>query len=347
MHGEQSLVARRTAVLRAHLTASAGLPSESTPLNVQGCKAEVKSDTLHKVITAKEAASLVQDGATVTVAGFVGIGFPEHLVNAVRKRFDETQQPRSMHLVQVAACGDGKGRGMDKWAAEGMVASMTYGWAGMSPALLKLIQKGSIQGWNLPLGVMSHLIRDTAAKRPGPVTRIGLGTFVDPREGGGKCNEATRHDKVHLMHVGGQELLFYEAPKSIDIALLRGSTADLDGNVSFEHEALYLDNLNQAMAAHNSGGKVIVQVERLVDRDTLPTRSVHLPGAIVDKIVVAPATEHWQSLASPMYDGSLSGEVRSPSSSIKPLPMNERKVIAHRAMLAIDKPHAIDRKSVV
>ncbi|KAL3142433.1 hypothetical protein ABBQ38_002764 [Trebouxia sp. C0009 RCD-2024] len=204
-----------------------------------------------------------------------------------------------------------------------------------------MIVAKKVNAWNIPLGVVSHIIRDTAAGRPGPVTPIGLGTFVDPREQGGKLTSPDQADIVHLVQVGQKQLLWYEAPPKMHAALLRGTTADLDGNISFEKEALYLDSLNMAMAAHNSGGIVIVQVERVVERGSLPTRTAHIPGAIVDKIVVAPPENHWMHLGSGQYDGSLSGEVRAPISAIAPLPMNERKVIAHRAMLMIDRPHAI------
>lgn len=328
---------RRLQVLRQHLSSL----HEPTHLVIPSpCRASASRPEA-KVSKAADAIALIPDSAVITVAGFVGLGFPEYLVKALRKRFDSTQHPQKLHVVAVAACGDGKGRGLDELAVDGLVSTATFGWAGLSPKLLKMITAKKIDAWNLPLGVVSHLLRDTAAGRAGPVTHIGLGTFVDPREQGGKLTSPDQADIVHLVQMGKRQLLWYEAPPKVHAALLRGTTADLDGNISFEKEALYLDSLNMAMAAHNSGGVVIVQVERIVDRGTMNTRNAHIPGAIVDKIVLAPAENHWMHLGSQHYDGSLSGEVRAPISSIVALPMNERKVIAHRTMLMIDRPHAI------
>lgn len=328
---------RRLKVLQHHLK------SQQTVQEVllrAPCRATA-SHSDSKVAKAAEAVALIPDSAIITVAGFVGLGFPEYLVKAVRQRYDSTQHPKNLHVLAVAACGDGKGRGLDELAVDGLISTATFGWAGLSPKLLKMITAKKVDAWNLPLGVVSHIIRDTAAGRSGPITPIGLGTFVDPREQGGKLTSTDQADIVHLVTMGTKQLLWYEAPPKVHAALLRGTTADLDGNISFEKEALYLDSLNMAMAAHNSGGVVIVQVERIVDRGTLPTRNAHIPGAIVDKIVLAPADNHWMHLGSPHYDGSLSGEVQAPISSIAALPMDERKVIAHRAMLMIDRPHAI------
>ncbi|KAI7836601.1 hypothetical protein COHA_009559 [Chlorella ohadii] len=258
-----------------------------------------------------------------------------------RQQFEATGSPRNLGLIWAASVGDSKGRGCDQLAAEGLVDRLIYGWSGTAPNLLKMVREDKVEAWNLPLGVVSHVIRDVAAHRAGPVTHVGLRTFVDPREKGGRLNRRTQRDIVHLVQMGSRELLWYEAPKAIGAALLRGTTADLDGNVSFEREALYLDQLNQAMAARNSGGVVLVQVERIVDRGTLHPKSVHLPGALVDKVVLAPPELHWQTLREPGNDGSLSGEIRTPLHSISPLPMDERRIIAHRAFLEIDRPNCL------
>ncbi|EIE20813.1 nagb/rpia/CoA transferase-like protein [Coccomyxa subellipsoidea C-169] len=188
---------------------------------------------------------------------------------------------------------------------------------------------------------VAHLLRDVAARRPGPITKIGLGTFVDPREQGGKINSPSQADAVEVVTLGGQEYLWYKAPAKIDVALLRGTNADLDGNITFERESLLTDALNQAMAAHNSGGIVIVQVERLVAPGSLNSRLVHLPGAIVDKIVVAPAELHRQTITMAGHDASLTGEIRAPASHIQAMRLDERRIIAHRAMLEISRPNTI------
>ncbi|KAK9817065.1 hypothetical protein WJX72_009007 [[Myrmecia] bisecta] len=327
----------RIAVLSRHLASSKSTSDQEL------ITAEARAQTVPrpgKVQTAEEAVRGIPDDATVTVGGFVGCGCPELLLQAVRQRFDASGQPRNMHLFNVATGGDGKGRGLDVLAAPGLVASLTYAWAGMSPKLLSLVRDHRLPAWNLPLGVVTHMLRDVAAKRPGPVTTIGLGTFVDPRDKGGKA-WPDQQDKVELVRLGGREYLWYKVPPRIHVALLRGTTADLDGNISVEHEPIYKDELVQAMAAHNSGGVVIVQVERLVDRGSIPTRNVHIPGALVDKVVVAPPELHWQTFASPVCDGSLTGELRAPLSALRPLPLDERKIIAHRAMLEVDRPNML------
>ncbi|PSC74812.1 transferase [Micractinium conductrix] len=334
--------ALRLRLLQQHLSAAAPPP---LPLTCAATKAATNAAAAavddSKLCTAEEAAALIPDGAWLTFAGFVGTGCPELLLNAVRERFDACGAPSRLGLIFAASVGNSKGRGADQLSAEGLVDRLIYGWTGTAPGFLKLVRENKVQAWNIPLGIVSHMIRDVAAGRAGPLTKVGLGTFVDPREKGGKLNSRTTRDVVKVVQLGGKELLWYQPPAKIDVALLRGTSADLDGNVSFEREALFCDQLNQAMAAHNSGGLVVVQVERIVERGTLPPRAVHLPGALVDRIVVAPPELHWQSFREPGYDGSLSGEIRTPLHSIAPLPVDERRVIAHRAMLEIDRPNSI------
>jgi len=306
------------------------------------CHSQTKGDKGYKIVTAAEAVSGIPDGIVLATSGFVGCGSPEYLLHEVRKRFDATSHPCDLHLIAVATTGDRKGGGVDQLAVEGLIAKYTFGWSGNCPGLVDLIKANKMQAWNLPLGAVSHMVRDAAANRPGSLSRIGLGTFVDPREGGGKLNKRTKADLVKLVEVDGEQLLFYKTPR-IQVALLRGTTADTDGNVSLEREAFYNDVLNMAIAAHGSGGLVIVQVERIVEKGSLNPRMVHLPAALVDKVVVAPRELHGQSMGSLEYSGSLSGEVRTPLSgpAMESLPMGPRKIIAHRCMLAFDRPHAI------
>ncbi|EFN53785.1 hypothetical protein CHLNCDRAFT_36346 [Chlorella variabilis] len=338
--------AYRLQQLRRHLVcrpATAAASELGGPLAAAWCKAADNTSVqdASKVVSAEEAAALIPDGVWLTPAGFVGTSCPEALLNAVRRQYEATGHPRGLGLIYAASAGNSKGRGLDQLAVEGLVDRLIYGWTGTAPGFLKLVRENKVQAYNLPLGVVSHMIRDVAAKRAGPVTHVGLGTFVDPREKGGKLNSVTTRDIVHVLNLGGRELLWYQAPDRISVALLRGSTADLDGNVSFEHEALFTDQLNQALAAHNGGGLVIVQVHQGGDRGTLHPKDLHLPGAIVDRVVVAPPELHWQSFRDPHYDGSLSGEIRTPLHSILPLPLDERRIIAHRAMLEIDQPNCI------
>ncbi len=292
-----------------------------------------------KIVTAHEAVALIRDGDTVVAEGFAGQCFAEELTLALEARFLQTGAPRDLTLAFTVAQGNREGRGFDRLCHEGLLKRAIGGHWGMAGELGKMAVENKIEAYNLPQGVIAQLFRDTAAGKPGLLTRVGLDTFVDPRNGGGKINDATTEDRVELMAIGGEEYLFYKAFERLDAAFLRGTTADPNGNITMEREALFLESLAVATAVHNKGGLVIVQVERIADVGALSPKDVKIPGVLVDCVVVSRPEHHPQTWGT-QYSPALSGELRVPLSSMPSLELSVRKVIARRAAMEL-RPNAV------
>ena len=260
---------------------------------------------------------------------------------SLRKRFLKTGGPGNLTLTYPAGQGDGKTKGLNHIAIEGLVGRIICGHTGLTPGLGRLVNDNKILAYNVPMGALTQLYRDIAAGKPGNLTHVGLGTFIDPREEGGKLNELTKskgEDLIILMKVDGKDYLFYKS-FPIHVAFLRGTTADPDGNITMEKESMVLDALSMAQAARNSGGVVIVQVERLADRGTLNAREVIIPGILVDCVVVAKPENHWQTFGEP-YSPVFSCKKRVPMQAVPPLKLDGRKIIARRAAFEL-KPECI------
>ncbi len=291
-----------------------------------------------KIVSAQEAVRIIRDGDTVATGGFVGTGFAEDIAVALEAYFLQTGRPRDLTLVYAAGQGDGAERGLNHLAHEGLVKRVIGGHWGLVPKLQKLAFENKIEAYNLPQGVISHMYRDSAAKKPRTITSVGLGTFVDPLNGGGKINDRTVDEIVERVSFDGNDYLAYRT-FPIHVAILRGTTADCDGNITMEKEALTLESLAIATAARNSNGFVIVQVERIADRGTLSSRQVKIPGILVDCVVQAAPENHWQTFGTP-YNPAYSGEIRVPVQSLAPLELDARKVIARRAAFEL-KPNSV------
>ena len=295
---------------------------------------------LGKVVSAEDAVALIRDGDVLATSGYGGNGAPEQLYLALEGRFLETGTPRALTLVHAGGIGDARERGLNRLGHKGLLKRVIAGFYGLAPRIERLAVDGSIEAYNLPEGAIVHLYRSIGAREPGVISRVGLGTFVDPRVEGGKVNARTTEDIVEVATLGGEESLFYRA-FPIHVAFIRGTTADPDGNVTMERESLTLESLALAIAAKNSSGYVICQVERIAQTGSLTARQVAIPGLLVDCVVVAKPEHHRQTYGT-VYNPAYSGEIRVPTETVQPLPLDERKIIARRAAVEIRAGSAVN-----
>ena len=283
-----------------------------------------------KVVSVREAVGLVRDGSTLLIGGSgAGHAVPQRFIDELAAIFAADGHPRDLTTVRVVGIGDFAERGFSQLGLPGLMRRTIGSNIGNEPRLGALVEAGEVEAYSFPQGVLSQLMREIAAGRPGLVTHVGLGTYVDPRETGGKQNAATTEDLVELVTLRGREWLLYHA-FPIDVAVIRGTTADEDGNLTMEGEAIQGEMLAMAMAARNSGGLVIAQVRQLARRGSLPLRGVKVPAALIDYVYVD--HDQWQTYItrdSPFYAGAL----RRPVTAEAPLPLDVRKLIARRSLL--------------
>ena len=288
---------------------------------------------LKKVIEAEDAVAVIHDGDVIASAGYGGNGTPDQLFVALEQRFLESGHPRDLTLVFAGGQGDMQHRGLNRLGHAGLLKRVIGGHFGLIPRIEKLAVDNRIEAYNLPEGILTHLYRDIGAGKPGTLSPVGLGTYIDPRHGGGRMNAMTTEDIVRLIEIDGQEFLFFKS-FPIKVALIRGTTADPDGNLTAEREALTLENLALAIAARNSDGIVLAQVERIAAEGSLDARRVQVPGVLVDCVVLAEPEHHMQTYGT-QFNPAFSGELRVPQRKIHAVELNERKIIARRAALEL------------
>lgn len=286
-----------------------------------------------KIISADEAALLIKDGAVVALSGSASTSLvADRVLSAMEERYLSAGQPKELTVFHPQGMGDKDTQGMSRFAHRGMCRRVIGGHWGMSPAMGKLAIEEGVEAYNMPQGVMAQMVRSMAAKGPGVITKIGLETYIDPRQSGGKMNQSAREDLIELMTIDGQEWLRYK-PIPFDVAIIRGTTADQDGYISFEEEVHYDEAASMAAAAKNNGGIVIVQVKRMAKRDTLECAKVRVAGFLVDYVVVEP--EQRQSLEY-FYRPSYCGAVKEPVTMKWPTKgLDERKFIARRQAMEL------------
>ena len=293
-----------------------------------------------KIISAEQAATMIKDNSNVGIGGFGAFGVPEYLLKTLRHRYQETKSPSNLTVVCGISPGDLKedGGGLTHLKAPGLIGSIIAAHIGMPPSISKAVAANQIAGYMLPLGIITNLLRASAGNRPGVISKVGLYTFADPRQEGCRVNEKARasgKELVELIHIKNEEFLFYHS-FPLDFCLIRGTLADESGNISLKEEAVISEALEMAMAVHNNGGKVIVQVRKIVQTGSIPPKEILIHGSCVDYVVVSPEVDHPQGLDNPnTFRAEISGSMKIPVSSIPPLPMSVRKVIARRAAMEL------------
>lgn len=289
----------------------------------------------NKIITADAAAKLIRNNDTIATVGFIGMGHAREISVAIEKRFEESGEPHGLTLAIGASQANPTAHtGLNRLSREGLLKRIIAGHLGLQKDMAALVNSNKVEAWNLPQGVVLHLFRAIGGGQPGVVTPVGLGTFVDPRVKGGKLNSRTTEDLVEVVTLGGKEYLWYK-PFPVNVAIIRGTYADLRGNLSWEHEAVKLEHLVVAMAAKASGGIVIAQVEGVTESSSIHPKDVYVPGILVDYVVPVKEAKHNAQSYAAQYEPWLTGDTRLPLEQVPPLELSERKAICRRAAMEL------------
>lgn len=291
-----------------------------------------------KIISIADIAELIPDGAVVSISSSSGLGCPDSVLKAIGQAFEATSHPQNLTTIHPIAAGDMYGiDGIDHIARDGLLkrviaGSYPSGPSSMpSPKIWTMIYENRVEAYNIPSGILFHMHREAAAKRPGILTQVGMDTFVDPRRTGGRMNDSTTENIVRVVDFDNDEWLYFPSIP-VDVAIIRGTTADTHGNISMEHEGGFLGVYDQAVAARNNGGIVIAQVKRLAENGSLSPQMIRIPSILVDYVVVEP--EQMQTTKT-LYNPAISGEIKQSLHDIETLNFDIQKVIARRAALEL------------
>jgi len=291
---------------------------------------------MHKIITAKQAAALIADNCTIAAATQGLSGWPQEIALAIGESFLQTGHPKNITLIHSSACGDHQDSliGTGAIAYEGLIGRLICAHTGTALRMSRLVSENKAECYLLPQGIFTHIYKSIAGNKPGVITKVGLHTFVDPRIEGGKCNSITKEDIVELIEIDGEQWLRYKnfVP---DVALLRGTCCDENGNMTMDEEIAFLEQLSIASAVKTRGGIVICQVKYIAANGSLHPKLVKIPGGLIDYIVVASCAETHMQTQQTKYNPVFSGDIRIPEDKISPLPLDERKVIARRAAMEL------------
>lgn len=294
------------------------------------------------IIPASEAVNMIKDGSTVATVGMTLVSASEAILKAIENSFFEKGTPKNLTIVHSAGQSNRKD-GIQHLAHEGLMKRIIGSHWGLQPRTMQLIYENKIEAYCLPQGQIAHLYRAMSHGNPGRITKIGLNTFIDPRLEGGKMNDRTKAlpDISEVITIKGEEYMYYhEIP--LDVVIIRGTTADEDGNITTEEEAMKLELLPAVLAAKRFGGKVICQVKRIAKKGTLHAKDVVVPGVFVDAIVVAQSLEDHPQTNCSLYDPVYCGNLKVPTDDIPPLPLDIRKVIGRRGVMLLKKGSIIN-----